>query len=391
LNNSKNQPTSSAIESLFQLCASSVNQEQPTFQINNWKSVVNLAEQHRISKGVDQVIKAQEISVPDELTDRLATLTKRGTLRMLTFSAEISNICHRLSQEGIKAIPLKGPIVAKQIYNDFTAKFSRDIDFLIQQEQLEHTIQIIEKQGYVITYPYQSLSAKQKKAFQKVNNQLAFFHVQKKIQLEIHWRLFANPYLLPIPFDKLIAEGSQIQIGNTIVPCLSNKHLLFFLCAHGAKHQWALLYWLVEVATLVKKENFDWDTTLQEATNLGIERPLIQGLMLIQLFFEIEAPTCVQEKYQKDDIIQEIVQDSSQIVKENQQTLSKNPILNYWQNLSYKVKLRKGLNYKLAYWKGFSVNDFQIINLPDSLFFGYFWLRPFFWVWRYLLKPTTKS
>jgi hypothetical protein len=390
LNNSKNQPKSSAIESLLELCASSVNQEQITLQINNWKSVIDLAEQHRIAKVVDQVIKAQEMSIPSELNERLTTLTKRGTLRMLAFSAEISSICHPLNQEGIKAIPLKGPIAAKQIYNDFTAKFSRDIDFLIQQEQLDHTIQIIEQQGYVITYPYQSLSAKQKKAFQKVNNQLAFFHVQKKIQLEIHWRLFVNPYLLPITFDKLIAEGSQIQIGKTTVPCLSNKHLLFFLCAHGAKHQWALLYWLVEVATLIKKENFDWDIILQEAIRFNIERPLVQGIMLIEIHFKMPAPICIRKHYQKDKTIQEIVQISSMIVNENEQNISKNPILNYWQNLSYKMKLKKELNYKLAYWKGFSVNDFQLIKLPDALFFCYFWFRPIFWVWRYIVRPIKK-
>lgn len=390
LNNSKNQSKSSAIETLFQLCAAEITKKESSFQVKNWENVIDLAVQHRITKGINQVIKSQKIGIPSTSNDQLAAINKRGTLRMLAFSAEISSICHQLNKQSISVIPLKGPIAAKQIYGDFTAKFSRDIDFLIQAEQIDGAIQYIEQQGYVCTYSYQSLSAKQKIAFQKVNNQLAFFHSTKKIKVEIHWRLFANPYLLPIPFDELIADGSQITVGKTSIPCLSAKHLLLYLCAHGAKHHWSLLYWLVEVAALVKKENFEWPSILKEAIQLGIERPLIQGMLLIEMFFGIPAPTCIMEHYEKDKIIQDIVQTSNQQVKENTQHLSTNPISNYWRNLSYKMKLKKELNYKLAYWKGFSVNDFQLIKLPDALFFCYFWFRPIFWIWRSIARQIKK-
>ena len=166
LNNAKNQSKSSAIETLFQLCAAAITKKESSFQVKNWENVIDLAVQHRITKGINQVIKSQKIGIPSTSNDQLAAINKRGTLRMLAFSAEISSICHQLNKQSISVIPLKGPIAAKQIYGDFTAKFSRDIDFLIQAEQIDGAIQYIEQQGYVCTYSYQSLSAKQKISFQ---------------------------------------------------------------------------------------------------------------------------------------------------------------------------------------------------------------------------------
>jgi hypothetical protein len=224
-----------------------------------------------------------------------------------------------------------------------------------------------------------------------VNNQLAFFHPKKKIQLEIHWRLFANTHLLPLTFDDLLKDSSQIMVGNTTIACLSNHHLLFFLCAHGAKHHWALLYWLMEIAALIQKVDYDWNIVLKEAKLMKVERPLVQGLVLIEMLFGLPSPLVIKEYYKTQKIIQNLVETSHQIIKEEGSFSQKTTISNYLKILNYKMKLRKGIRYKLGYLKMYSVQDFERFKLPDSLFFGYFWLRPFFWLWRYVIRPTRTS
>jgi hypothetical protein len=386
-----NLESSKELKALIAICSSSFSETETNDLISNieWEELFLLTKKHRISSLVNKNLTNSSLQVPENFKKQIALEIKKSTLRMLSFTAEISNICSEFKKQSIPIIPLKGPIAAKQIYGDFTAKNSRDIDFLIPEENLEEAIKWLESQGYVNSYSFNSLSKKQKKAFQKTNNQLAFFHPKKKIQVEIHWRLFANPHFLPLPFDELLKESNPITVGKVEINCLSKKHLLFYLCAHGAKHNWSLLYWLLEVTNLIRNEKFDWETTLQEAIQLGIDRPLVQGLFLIETLFETSIPSEIQEYQKRNPIIQDLVQSCIFAIHDESQT--QKTISAYWNKLSYKMKLKKSLNYKMGYFNPISIQDYEIIKLPDPLFFGYFWLRPIFWCWRYIFQPIKKS
>ena len=122
---------------------------------------------------------------------------------------------------------------------------------------------------------------------------------------------------------------------------------------------------------------------------MGVERPLAQGVLLIETLFNIPAPTIIQAYYKNQPIIQELVKSSIQALHDEIPT--QKSISNYWNKLSYKMKLKKGLNYKMGYFNAISIRDYELIRLPNPLFFGYFWLRPFFWIWRYIFLPTKKS
>lgn len=379
------------LEVLVQLCEFSITNENRSIKRNHWESVINLSIKHRVFKIAEHSIDSRKTPISEELRNQIKNYNQKATLQMLLFTSEISLITKKLSQLAIDVIPLKGPIAAKQIYDDFAAKNSRDIDLLVREELLEKCIVEIEKQGYINSYPFNSLSKKQKKAFKRFNNQLAFFHPEKKIQVEIHWRLFANPYFLPISFDELLKDSSLMVVGKATINCLSNEHLLLYLCAHGSKHLWSLLYWLLEVATLTQKVKFDWDAILREAIKLGVERPLVQGLVLIEKLFNLPAPKVIQEYYQQHKMIQNLVSTSLLVIKEEVSFSQETSVSNYWKILNYKMKLDKGIRYKLGYFKPYSINDFQHIKLPDSLFFGYFWLRPIFWFWRYVIHPIKKQ
>ncbi|MFT6136958.1 MAG: hypothetical protein ACJARP_000509 [Vicingaceae bacterium] len=356
-------------------------------QIEKWENIIDLSIKHRIVNKIEKQTKALKVSLPADLNEKISNQSKNSTLKMLLFTAEISLICEAFNKLSISVIPLKGPIASKQIYGDFAAKNSRDIDLLIKEEHLEKCIAEIENLGYINSYPFNSLSKKQKKAFQRSNNQLAFFHPKKKIQVEIHWRLFANRHLLPLTFDELLIDSTQIIVGKTTINCLSETHLLLYLCAHGSKHQWSLLYWLLEVATLTQKVKYDWEKILKESQELGVYRALVQGLILIELLFNLPAHKVIKEHYQENEIIQKLVELSREIIMEEVSFSQKTSVSNYLKILKYKLKISSNIQYKLAYFKLNSINDFKLVKLPDSLFFGYFWLRPVFWFWRYIIHP----
>jgi len=386
-----NNPNTNVVEKLIELCASSVKKEPYSSEINEFDILIDYAKMHRVTSVIQEITVNQKTPISHNLNKELSAINKKSKLKMLLFLAEISSICSTLKQKSIRVIPLKGPVAAKQIYNDYTAKNSRDIDLLIQLKHLDQIIESLEQLGYSCPKKYKSLSKKQQKVFQESNNQLTFFNHKKKVQLEIHWRLFANSHYLPITFDKLIKDGSEIIINKTAIYCLSNKHLLFYLCAHGAKHHWALLYWLMELANLVENKKYDWESILKEAIEHGVERPVVQGLILVETLFSVPAPSIIQEYHQRHSIIQDIVKTAIQRIHGKNLPSQRKTILNYLKTLVYKMKLKSDISYKLAFWNPISPNDFELVKLPDPLFFGYFWLRPFFWFWRYIILPIKKQ
>lgn len=387
MNTLKNQSTSTPLEVLLQWCSFTPLKEKRTLSFKDWEQLIDLAISHRIGKVLGQVIRVHQLDVPAELQTRLTELNKRSSIRMLSFTAEIGLICNELKAQAIDVIPLKGPIAAQQIYGDFTAKNSRDIDLLIAAENLPKVISFLEEKDYLLNGPFHSFSPKQRKAFLQLNNQLSFHHPVKKIQLEIHWRLFANPHFLPLSFQELTQQSSSLHVGKTSVTSLSYRHLLFYLSIHGAKHQWTLLYWLHELATLIQHQSFDWKALLQEAIDLGIERPVVQSIILAERLLQVKAPTVIQQYYAQHSLLPSLVEHCENMIREEQFGSTPKSVFNYGKALRYKMKLNKGFRYKLAFWSPLSVNDFELVRLPDSFFFAYYILRPFFWLWRYLFNP----
>jgi hypothetical protein len=69
--------------------------------------------------------------------------------------------------------------------------------------------------------------------------------------------------------------------GGQTVMTFSPEDLLVYLCAHGAKHVWEKLIWIVDVAGLIHRHpNPDWDRVYELAVEQRCERVLFLGLRL---------------------------------------------------------------------------------------------------------------
>ena len=72
------------------------------------------------------------------------------------------------------------------------------------------------------------------------------------------------------------------------------EHMLLFLCAHGAKHYWARLGWICDIARLLQVETeLDWDYVLAQAGAQRASRMLFLGLLLASDLLRVEIPKAV--------------------------------------------------------------------------------------------------
>ena len=358
------------------------------YTADEWQMLVERSTFHRIVIPLSEFVKRNHITVPEEQKASLQKETHKVSVRMLSLATEIVNLSRDFNQKNRPFIFLKGPVLCKQIYGDFITKDSRDIDLLIQESEIDYFTKILIKRGYKLLYPYRSLNGKQKLYFRKYNNQLSFYNSATKIQVEIHWRLFANKHLLTLSFNEIVENSSKLKVATEELLVFSADQLILYLCIHGAKHKWYKLYWLLELSFLLKSKTIDYTKLIELANEKDVMRPLIQGLYLSKLLFATHFPDDLQKVYEKDAVLKSLVSEVHEGLLSGKEDDSKEKsVKNYIKSLQYKMKLKRDLKYKLSYFQFVSIQDFLLLPLPSYLFIFYFPLRPLLWVWRYLI-PT---
>ena len=84
------------------------------------------------------------------------------------------------------------------------------------------------------------------------SHHIVYFHPQKNIMLEIHWRLEPFPSK-ELTFNELWARRRVSQITNYPVYFLGEEDLFVYLVSHGARHGWFRLRWLLDIDQMVRK------------------------------------------------------------------------------------------------------------------------------------------
>jgi hypothetical protein len=345
--------------------------------------LIEWAKSNRLLKPIYQVVKNEQLEMDKELESQFLDLVKKQQFKAMTLVRELALLDVIFEKNQIPYLSIKGPAFGQLIYGDFDTKNSRDLDILVDQSKLLEVCHLLIKNGFKLLAGFLTYNNKQQQAFIKEENQLLFMHEERKIMVEVHWRLFANQYLLPLEFDSLYKERQEVKLANRLIPCPSNEVVFVYLCCHGGKHAWEMLYWLHEITTLLqKKEWLKMNTVLELIKAHKLERIVALAVDLSEDLLNLRTPKdlkSVSNSVDVEELKEACISRIKQVGVESSSDFSTNIL-----KLKFKMKLKSGLRYKINNLKLHSRNDYKLVKLPESLFFLYFWLRPFFWIRRYL-------
>lgn len=350
----------------------------------SWESLVALSERHKLFpifyKNLHEDSTKYYIDIPSSLKEKFA-IQKQQVLRLAVEGVRISSV---LSQEKISSILLKGPFLSEQIYDDISLRPSRDIDILVQPENILQVKEILQNEGYKMIYPDFQLTRRQTLYYESKRNQYAFRNPENGCMVELHWRLFSQKSLFPVYPEDVFLESQEMMIAGKPIRVLSSNHSVEFLCIHGALHQWFRLLWLRDIAQIFDKKGFDYDDVLKCAKPRGNERTIEQAARLSHLFFGTQIGKSFESSSKPTKAI--VNHAIGAIVSDERLTLSHKLIR--LRMPIYKMKLKRGFTHKLSCWSIFqpNFNDWKKMKLPDWLFFLYFILRPFIWFKTYYFQ-----
>ncbi|MDP1417458.1 nucleotidyltransferase family protein [Peribacillus simplex] len=346
----------------------------------DWGIFLQLAWHHRVYPLIySKLKKADNNRIPPHVIQTLYKEFKKNTLQMLHLSGEMEKVSELFTENQIRLLYLKGPVIAADIYGDISLRTSKDLDILIPISDLKRAEELLLSIGY------------EKEVVPNVLNEwkwrshhVVYFHPQKNIQLEIHWRLQPLPLKEP-KFNELWERKRVSTLTSYPVYLLGKEDLLLYLISHGARHGWFRLRWLLDIDQMLRKglKLDDINLLISKYQN----RKLVgQALILTSELLKTHMNES-WEKLKEGNDSKKIAKKAIDFIK-GTESLATITSSNYYKDYSKSLKtiLQKFFLFLILFYP--SSADLMTLRVPKPLHFLYFPLRPFLVVWRKTGKPS---
>lgn len=346
---------------------------------------------HRLTNVVYQQTQNAP-GIPTAIRERIKAQAVLNKCRQLGFVTELCRVLKQFQAHHIEVIALKGPLLSRLYYGDYILRECKDLDILVRPADLQTAYNVLIDIGYELAETLWN-SPKQEVLYRKTFHHYNFYHPERAIQLELHWRLN-------------VSEHDQEAIWSNAVPhllvglpvrSLSPADTFIYLCRHGGTHQWKRLFWLLDIARIIQEEGHDFLLhAYGQAVCQRVDRYVLSGCQLAHKLMGIQLPLPLQEAIRQDETIDKILESSifwintvsetylSPFVSVKTFRLSLGRFINAYRSIFYlqgyrsiRVVLRDYF-VNPAYW--------SIYAFSDRLFVLNYVAAPFLWIYSTFRK-----
>jgi hypothetical protein len=252
----------------------------------DWDRVVAVAAAHGLLPLLHRHVAAGDITVPPEPAATIRDKTAASAMRSLRLTSELLKLLRLCADREISVVPLKGPVLAQQVYGSVALRRYRDLDLLFKASDLPALEQLLTEHGYCLQRNH---AEKMDDLVRQKMHHLCFTAPAGNYRLEAHYYLIPAYGARRFDWDTI---ASRLQVSSFLgvpVRVLPPEDQLVYLCQHGAGHAWSGLEWLVAVAELARRHVRDWDRVATLSSALG-EGRRVQSAMLLasEIFGDME-------------------------------------------------------------------------------------------------------
>ncbi|MEO0031217.1 MAG: hypothetical protein RIS94_975 [Pseudomonadota bacterium] len=233
----------------------------------DWPLVTRLATTHQVTALVADALALVEAPRPARAALAQAAHPLLG--EALRHAHETHRLVALLDAAGIPATVLKGAATAITAFGRQGLREAIDIDLLVAPDLVPPALATLLREGYHVEGDLRA-------ARQRGHKDLLLYHPGRAVTLELHWRLFQNPRVLPVPTDRVPVA----VLPGRDVPALAPLDEALYLCCHGGEHGWAKLKWLADITALLRAGRVDATALYAHARSRRLARMVGPGLLL---------------------------------------------------------------------------------------------------------------
>ncbi|WP_373544988.1 nucleotidyltransferase family protein [Chamaesiphon sp.] len=268
----------------------------------DWTYLVERATHHNILPLVDrQLQQIDSDSIPSEVLAQIHANFDGNFQRNLHLTAELLKLSQLFKTHQIPMLSFKGPILAQIAYGNLALRQFLDIDILVPEADVVRANQLLVDRGYQSQF---ALTESQQILYAGLRNEHWFWHEEKQVCVDLHWSILPKHFSFTPDPQLLWSKTEKVEFGSQSIDTLIPEHLLLFLCAHGAKHNWWRLYWICDIAELLRTHpDLDWASIHSLAGRFGTKRMLFLGLYLAHQLLGAVLPLSVLTEIESDPTI----------------------------------------------------------------------------------------
>lgn len=245
--------------------------------IGQWNPVIEAATRHGIVPLLYRGISASAASaVPEPSYDALRTLTEQFTRASLYKTGQLLRLLRIFSDNHVRVISYKGPMLAQVGYGDLGLRQFYDLDLLIEPADKQEIHNVLLTNGFHLDH--------------ELSWESHYFNTDARIDLDVHVNLAPKAFPLRIQFLDLWERRRPVVIGGKECTGLALEDLFIVLCAQAAKDRWEdrlTLGKICDIAVILGRgDEIDWAQVESRVELLGIERIVAFGIVLANRVFD---------------------------------------------------------------------------------------------------------
>ena len=339
----------------------------------DWERLAVLAGHHKVLPHVYVALggRLREL-VPAEALRRLEEEVGANARRNLMLSGRLLKLLALLAAAGVEAVPFKGPLLAVSAYGDSSMRQFVDLDLLVRPADVPRAREVLVAEGFA---PQFSLSDGQESKLVRYRNEHAFWHEGDEVAVDLHWTLSPRWLHSNGERDVVWSRLNSIAVAGRKVLTLSRNDLLLFLCVHGSKHCWSQLGMAYDLATLLRAAEPDWPALFREARRQGSTRMLLLGLHMASTLFGVELPAEAVKLIAADPKLHRLAREACAKLRRDP-----DEPWGFFEESLFNLKVIERARMKALYYLDMLATptplEWELVRLPDRLFFLYYLVRP---------------
>jgi hypothetical protein len=324
--------------------------------------------------------------VPESVMDNFRNHFLLNAGHNVLRTRELLTLLDLFETHHVHAIPYKGPVLAASAYGDLALRQFSDLDILVQKQDIPKAKDLLISNGYRWL---SELNPTQQKAYLRSDSGSFVFQKDDgravvEVDREIT-TLREFPFWLDL--EPLWKRRVWISFEGRKVPVFSPEDLLLILCVHGAKHRWDQLNWICDLAELIRvHQGLDWGMLLERASALGCERILFLGLFLAQDLLGAPLPSDALKRVESDAAVRSLARYVCErlFLDGNGSSHGAFGLSSFYLRVSERLRDRAAYCLRLAFTP--TVGDWELLPLPQSFAFVYYFVHPMVLTARYGMK-----
>lgn len=343
----------------------------------DWDYLIRLALQHGMMPLLFGHLSAVcPETIPAAVLHQLRHHFHTNAHHNLLLAGELLKLLSLLEEQGVRAVPFKGPILAATVYGNLALRQSGDLDILVHEKNLVKTKDLLITQGY---RPWRQLTQAQERRYLQSEHAYIFVREDGRVHVDLHWRFAQRRIAFALDHERLWERLERISLAGRMVPTLPPEETLLILCMHGAKHSWERLNWICDVAELVRtQKGMNYERVIEQVGRLHDRRRLILGLLLAKECLGAALPEQVLQVVRADPQGQSLaLWVRLSLFSEQHSLLKKGKRIVFF--FRTKERLRDRIPYLVYHLRTMMVpnaKDFALLRLPPRLFSLYYFFRP---------------